>query len=113
MIGFIYFEKVTEKLCPQPISARFDRCSRSEPKNVPQGLFRMFRLAEHSPRDALLAERSILTERASCGLCHRAKGPAQGAFGLRWSPVPPSAQDRSPVPHRAFNQITKAKPLFP
>ena len=23
-------------------------------------------------------------------LCHTAKGPAQGAFGLRWSPVPPS-----------------------
>ena len=32
--------------------ARFDRCSRSEPKNVPQGLFRMFRLAEHSPRES-------------------------------------------------------------
>ena len=33
------------------VYARFDRCSRSEPKNVPQGLFRMFQLAEHSPRE--------------------------------------------------------------
>jgi hypothetical protein len=46
--------------------------------------------------ETLLAEHSILTERTSCGLCHRAKGPAQGAFGLRWSPVPPSAQDIRP-----------------
>ncbi len=29
-------------------------------------------------------------------LCHTAKGPAQGAFGLRWSPVPP-------VPRRDIN----------
>ena len=34
---------------------------------------------------------SILVRAVS--LCHTAKGPAQGAFGLRWSPVPPSAQD--------------------
>ncbi len=51
-----------------------------------------------SPRDALLAERSILTEATSCGLCHRAKvGPHRGLGLLRKavghemvSPVPPA-----------------------
>ena len=32
------------------------------------------------PRDALLAECSILTEKTSCGLCYRAKGPPGRAW---------------------------------
>ena len=36
------------------------------------------------PRDAV-RYLSILTSRASGGLCHRAKGPPGGAFGQRWS----------------------------
>ena len=75
MIGFPLFRTGHWKVKPQPIYARFGRCSRSEPKNVPQGLFCMFRLAEHSPRETLLAELSIMTQRMSCGLCHRAEDP--------------------------------------
>ena len=38
-------------------------------------------------------------------LCHTAKGPAQGAFGLRWSPVPPSRAGTSNPKRVAFHSL--------
>ncbi len=55
----------------------------SKPKKFGE-LFRMFQLDEHSPREAVRCL-SILTSETIEGLCHRAKGPPGGAFGLRWS----------------------------
>ena len=70
--------------------ARFARCRKAE--KVPnRELFHMFQLDEHSPREALLAERSIMTERTSCPIHHIAEGPPGRAYGLsRPSPVLPA-----------------------
>ena len=89
----------------------------------------MFQLAEHSSRDALLAERSDSTNRTSCLIYHIAKvDPHGGHLRLELvSPVPPSAQDISmrserrslsfPVPGAprkgAFNKLSKGEAFFP
>jgi hypothetical protein len=104
----LYSEQDTEKFCPQPISARFDFCREAEKR--PEGTFSHVSADSTSPRDALLAVRSNLTEITSCGLCHRGQRSCEATPGecsafsighLRGGPAARAGPPRC-RPHRAF-----------
>ena len=80
--------------------ARFDRClrgSRANRKKLRRAFFACFGWP-NTVRAKVLGWPIDFRSQTSCGLCHRAKGPAQRACGLSWSSVPPSAQDIKSVP---------------
>ena len=65
--------------------------SAARPKKIPSGSF--LHVSADASRSARrpLGARSVLIERTSCGLRHRAKGPPGRTCGQSWSsPVPPA-----------------------
>jgi hypothetical protein len=111
LIILLYFNqnRARESMVPNP----YMRVSISavRPKNVPQGLFRMFRLAP-PVRAMPWGDESILTARANCSIYHIAKVDSHGGPGLlanqsamRW--CPPCRR-----PRRTYNGLQRRSLCF-
>ena len=70
--------------------------ARLKRRRRPQTCLRMFQLHEQRPREDRGMQDRISIQVRAVHLCHTAKGPSGGAFGLRWS-LP------APVPRRDIN----------
>ena len=81
-------------------------CSPPEAKKARGGLFCMFMLDEHSPREAVQCM-SCRSAGVSCDLCHRAEGPSGEGSAARADPSPVRRAQREAM------KPQRRKPLFP